>query len=255
LRVAAGPVLVAVDDWPWLDGASAGAVVFAARRLAGEDVRFLVARRVGRDTELERVAEPAGVVRVALGPLSFGAVSGLLAARLGEPLPRRVARLVFDTCGGNPLFAVELGRAVVERGVPEIGAGLPVPAVLGELFGARVAGLPPQVRRALLAVALSHGLTGDELAAVAGPLAVEDGQGTRCWPRRRPGPLPRPGGATCTPPWARRWVTRCWRPGTGRWPRPSRKRGWRGRWRRRRPRRRRGGRSPMPPSWPGRRCG
>jgi len=170
----AGPVLVGVDDLPWLDGASAAAVVFAARRLAGEDVRFLVARRSGRASELERVAEPAGVVRVELGPLSFGAVSGLLAARLGRALPRRVARLVFDTCGGNPLFAVELGRAVLERGVPEIGAGLPVPGVLGELFGARVAALPPGVRRALLAVALSAGLTGAELAAVAGPLAVED---------------------------------------------------------------------------------
>jgi hypothetical protein len=178
LRVAsaAGPVLVAVDDLPWLDAASAGAVVFAARRLAGQDVRFLVARRSGPDTELEKVAEPAGVVRVALGPLSFGVVSGLLAARLARPLPRRVARLVFEACGGNPLFAVELGRAVVERGVPEIGAGLPVPAVLGELFGARVGALPPPVRRALLAVALSGGLTGEELAAVAGPLAVEDGQ-------------------------------------------------------------------------------
>jgi DNA-binding CsgD family transcriptional regulator len=178
LRVAAGggPVLVAVDDVPWLDGASAEAVVFAARRLAGEDVRFLVARRSGRDTELERVAEPAGVVRVALGPLSFGAVSGLLAARLARPLPRRVARLVFEACGGNPLFAVELGRAVVERGVPEIGTGLPVPAVLGELFGARVAGLPAGVRRALLAVALSHGLTGEELVTVTDPLAVEDGR-------------------------------------------------------------------------------
>src|SRR5262245_55669348 len=39
-RVAeAGPVLVAVDDLPWLDQASAGALVFAARRLAGHDVR------------------------------------------------------------------------------------------------------------------------------------------------------------------------------------------------------------------------
>jgi DNA-binding CsgD family transcriptional regulator len=171
---AAGPVLVAVDDLPWLDGASAGAVVFAARRLAGEDVRFLVARRDGRPTELERVLEAAGVARVALGPLSLGAVSGLLAARLGEPLPRRVVRLVFDTSGGNPLFALELGRAVAERGLPEIGAALPVPGVLGELFGARVAALPPGVRRALLAVALSPGLTGAELAAVVDPLVAED---------------------------------------------------------------------------------
>jgi DNA-binding CsgD family transcriptional regulator len=177
LRVAAaaGPVLVAVDDLPWLDGASAAAAVFAARRLAGEDVRFLVARRGGqRPAELERVLEPAGVARLALGPLSFGAISALLAARLGEPLPRRVARQVSEVSHGNPLFALELGRAVAERGLPEIGAGLPVPEVLGELFGARIAALPPPVRRALLAEALSGGLTGQELAAVAGPLAVQD---------------------------------------------------------------------------------
>src|SRR6516165_4901104 len=140
LRVAAGagPVLVAVDDLPWLDGASAAAVAFAARRLAGHDVRFLVSRRAGRASELETALEPAGVVRVELGPLSFGAISALLAGRLGGPLPRRVARQVFEASGGNPLFAMELGRAVLERGVPELGAALPVPAVLAELFGARV---------------------------------------------------------------------------------------------------------------------
>jgi len=178
LRVAAraGPVLAAVDDLPWLDGASAAAVAFAARRLAGHDVRFLISRRAGRPSELEQVLEPAGVVRVELGPLSFGAISGLLAGRLAAPLPRRVIRQVFDTCGGNPLFALELGRAVLERGLPEIGAGLPVPEVLGELFGARVGALPPGVRRALMAVALGGGLSGEELAAVADPLAVEDAQ-------------------------------------------------------------------------------
>jgi len=177
LRLASdgGPVLVAVDDLPWLDGASAAALVFAARRLAGHDVRFLVSRRSGRPAELEQVLEPAGVARVELGPLSFGAISALLAGRLAGPLPRRVARQVFEASGGNPLFAVELGRAVLERGVPEIGAALPVPEMLGELFGARVGALPPPVRRALLAVALSHGLTGAELAAVTDPLAVEDG--------------------------------------------------------------------------------
>jgi DNA-binding NarL/FixJ family response regulator len=48
--------------------------------------------------------------------------------------------------------------------------------VLGELFGARVGALPPPVGRALLAVALSPGLTGAELAAVADPLAVQDAE-------------------------------------------------------------------------------
>jgi hypothetical protein len=120
------------------------------------------------------VLEAAGVVRVELAPLSLGAVSALLAARLAGPLPRRVIRQVFEASGGNPLFALELGRAVAERGVPDIGAALPVPAVLAELFGARVGALPPLVRRALLAVALSAGLTAAELAAVTDPLAVQD---------------------------------------------------------------------------------
>jgi len=176
LRLASdgGPVLVAVDDLPWLDAASAGALVFAARRLAGHDVRFLVSRRGRLPSELETVLEPAGVARLELGPLSLGAVSGLLAGRLGRSLPRRVARQVFEASGGNPLFAVELGRAVLERGLPEIGAGLPVPEVLGELFGARVRALRPGVRRALLAVALSAGLSEEELAAVVDALVIED---------------------------------------------------------------------------------
>src|SRR5262249_31637029 len=78
-----------------------------------------------------------------------------------------------QTCGGNPLFALELGRAVAERGVPEIGAGLPGPAMLGELFGARVGALPPGLRRALLAGALGAGLTRQGLAAGAEPLGWE----------------------------------------------------------------------------------
>jgi DNA-binding CsgD family transcriptional regulator len=175
LRVMSGRgrVLVAVDDVPWLDRASAEALVFTARRLEDRDVRFLLSRRGGRPSELERVLAPAPVV-LELGPLSLGAINHLLSDRLGRSLPRRVVRQLFETCGGNPLFALELGRAVVERGVPEIGTGLPRSALLDELFGARVGTLAPSVRRTLLAVALSGGLSEDELLAVVDPLAVED---------------------------------------------------------------------------------
>jgi len=65
---------------------------------------------------------------------------------------------------------------VLERGLPEPGTGLPVPEVLGELFGARVRALRPGVRRALLAVALSAGLSEEELAAVVDRLVIEDAQ-------------------------------------------------------------------------------
>src|SRR5262249_8604134 len=99
-----GPVLVVVDDLPWLDGGSAGALAVAARRLAGEDVRYLVARRGGPSSELERVVDPRGVVRLAVGPLSIGAINRLLIDRLGRSLPRRAVREVFETSRGNPLF-------------------------------------------------------------------------------------------------------------------------------------------------------
>src|SRR5262245_46260573 len=176
LRLVSGRerLLVAVDDLPWLDGASEAALVFAARRLAGDDVRYLVSRRPGEAAELERVVEPAGVRFLELGPLSFGAIDRLLSDRLGRSLPRRVSRQLFETSGGNPLFALELGRAVTERGVPEIGAALPLPAELEGLFGARLEAMAPEVRRALLAVALADRPSGEELAAVVDPLAVED---------------------------------------------------------------------------------
>src|SRR5262249_4869041 len=101
----------------WVSGGGGGAGgggggggrggVCGGGRLAGGEVGFVVARRSGRPWELGRAAGPAGVARLELGPLSFGAISGLLAARLARPLPRRVARQVFQASGGNPLFALE----------------------------------------------------------------------------------------------------------------------------------------------------
>jgi DNA-binding CsgD family transcriptional regulator len=167
-------VLVAVDDLSRLDPASGEALVFATRRLADRDVRYLLSRPSGPPSELERVLEPGGVDTLAVGPLSFGAINHLLAARLGRSLPRRVLRQLYEMSAGNPLLALELGRAVLEHGPPEIGATLPVPTGLDELFGERVASLEPDVGRALLAVALNTGLRGDELAAVVDPLVIED---------------------------------------------------------------------------------
>src|SRR5215468_9145920 len=92
-----------------------------------------------RSCELKEVLDPEGIVRRKVGPLSLGAINRLLSDRVGQSLPRRVLRQVFETSGGNPLFAVELGRTLTEGGLPEIGAALPVPERLDTLFGARVA--------------------------------------------------------------------------------------------------------------------
>ena len=167
-------VVVAVDDVPWLDRASADALAFAARRLAHSDVRFLLARRPGPSTALEVAFNPPGVESLELGPLSLGAVRAVLSQRLGLVLPRRVLRRVFDACAGNPLYALELGRMIQQRGTPEIGDELPIPDLTDDVFGPRVLGLAGPVRTALLAVALSPTLTRRQLVAVVDPLAVED---------------------------------------------------------------------------------
>ncbi len=167
-------LLLAVDDVPWLDRASADALTFAARRLAGCDVRFLLARRPGAATLLEGAFTPPGADSLELGPLSLGAVRALLSQRLDLSLPRRVLLRVFEATGGNPLFALELGRLLRERGTPEIGAELPIPDFVDDVFGPRVEGLPDPVWRALLAVALSPALNRLQLAAVVDPLAIDD---------------------------------------------------------------------------------
>jgi len=167
-------LFVAVDDVPWLDRASEEALTFAARRLAGSDVRFLLARRPGAPTMLETAFTPPGAESLEIGPLSLGATRALLTERLDLTLPRRVLLRVFESTGGNPLFALELGRLLRERGTPEIGAELPIPDFVDDVFGPRVAGLSDGVRRALLAVALSPTLNRAQLVAVADPLAIED---------------------------------------------------------------------------------
>lgn len=167
-------VLVAVDDAQWLDPPSAEALSFAARRLPRQRVRFLITRRTGCEADLERALQPDLIERVELAPLSFGATARLLSERFGPVFSHRVLRQLHATSHGNPLFALELGRLLVEAGVPEIGGDLPVPRVVDDIFGPRVRDLPEPVGRALLAVALDSGLSQFELSRVADPLAVED---------------------------------------------------------------------------------
>jgi len=169
-----GPVLVAIDDIQWLDPSSSEAILFAARRLSGERIRFMITRRTGRESELERVMPAALVERLEVAPLSFGATSRLLSDRLGSVLTHRVVRSVHSTSHGNPLFSLELGRSLMAAGMPDVGAELPVPHLVEDIFGPRVRELPGAERQALLAVALSAGLSLSELSKIVEPLALED---------------------------------------------------------------------------------
>jgi len=72
------PAPVAIDDLQWLDGPSAEALAFAARRLDDARVGFLLARRPGGPSAVERALERRSLQRLAVGPLSPWAIRELL---------------------------------------------------------------------------------------------------------------------------------------------------------------------------------
>jgi DNA-binding CsgD family transcriptional regulator len=173
------PLLVAVDDLQWLDRPTADALAFAVRRLAGlppggARARVLLAARAGTSSVVERALAPAGPRIVEVGPLSAAAVRRMLSDRLGLTMPRHVLRRVYETTLGYPLFALEVGRTLAERGLPALGQDLPVPDTVEELLGKRVSQLPGPVRRLLLALALGGDLDRAQLRAIADPGAVDE---------------------------------------------------------------------------------
>jgi DNA-binding CsgD family transcriptional regulator len=171
---AGGVVLVAVDDVQWLDSASADVLAFAARRLRDSTVRLLFAQRTGTESAVVGALGTEGCRHLEVGPLSLGATRRLLAERLGLTLPRRVLRRVFDAAHGNPLFVLQLGRTLAERGVPAVDEELEIPDDLEELVGTRVSELPEPVRLILVAAGLSGDLRRSQLAAVTDPSAVDE---------------------------------------------------------------------------------
>ncbi|MEV6929533.1 ATP-binding protein, partial [Dactylosporangium sp. NPDC051485] len=79
LRAAAAerPLLLVVDDLPWVDGASAAALGFAARRVTDEPLTLLAAARTAADGPLDGLRLPERQLR----PLALRPAAALLAAR------------------------------------------------------------------------------------------------------------------------------------------------------------------------------
>lgn len=167
-------LLIAVDDIQWLDPPSADALAFAARRLEGEAIQFLLAKRPATTSPLEPALERQGLELLEVGPLSLGATRRMLAVRLGLTIPRQLLRRLVDATLGNPLFALEVGRTLAERGLPSVGEDLPVPDTVEDLLDTRAARLPPRSRKLLLAVALSADLRSAELVRIADEAALDE---------------------------------------------------------------------------------
>ena len=153
---SARPVLIAIDDVQWLDASTGAALAYVIRRLAGERIGFLLARRSGEAAAevLDVRSEGVEVTSIEVGPLSLSSVHHLIRSRTGRVLPRPTLHRILEASGGNPLHALGIAQAFVDAGVPdELSGALPAPGTLLELVGRQVRRLPADVREALLAVA------------------------------------------------------------------------------------------------------
>ncbi|GAB3434312.1 ATP-binding protein [Flindersiella endophytica] len=183
-------VLLAIDDVPWLDRATADTLRFALRRLRTEPLRLLVTRRIADGLQaapadgapLQELVPVEMIERRRLGPLDAKAIGRLLDERLGAPLPAQSVRLLAERTAGNPFWALEVGAALAGNDAgDDSGSGeLPVPGSLSALVAERVAAISSPAREALLVVsALSHPPASLVLRALAGvvpdpPEAIDD---------------------------------------------------------------------------------
>ncbi|MEV4869869.1 helix-turn-helix transcriptional regulator [Streptomyces syringium] len=142
-----------VDDFQWVDRASADALLFAARRLGADGVGLLFA---ARDTAEARhtLKDVPGLTVAGLDAADAALV---LAARSAVPPVPDVAALVVAATGGNPLALRETAGLLTPEqltGRAPLPDPLPVGDGIGAVFGEQIARLPEATRLVLLVAAL-----------------------------------------------------------------------------------------------------
>lgn len=155
-------VLCVVDDAHWLDPASAGAVLFCARRLGADRVMMVLAARDGAAAPFEA----PGLAEITLAGLDVEAARALLAMRSsGEPADEVAHRLI-DATNGNPLALLELPGELTQaqlHGSAELPATLHLTDRVEQAFLDRSLRLPAAVQTLLLLVATDDSSQPDAL--------------------------------------------------------------------------------------------
>lgn len=182
------PILIVVDDVPWLDQASGRVLAFIARRTTGTRLGFLATMR----TDEEGLFDRSNIGTYELGPLSHPSAEALLDSRYPALTARARYRLLSEA-RGNPLALLELPIALQSQTTARMFTGtLPLTNRLQSVFAGRISALPARTRHALLLAvldgtadlkALRYGDPGSEaddlIAAEQGRLISIDGAAAR----------------------------------------------------------------------------
>ncbi|MEU5786321.1 AAA family ATPase [Micromonospora purpureochromogenes] len=146
------PLLLVVDDLPWLDRVSARVLSFVARRLTGTRVGFLGASRSGQESFFDSAGMPEHEVK----PLDEAAAIALVEHRFPNLAPWVRMRLLAES-QGNPLALLELPVSLSEQqrigtsALPEV---LPLGTRLQAIFASRIRRLPAATQQLLLLAVL-----------------------------------------------------------------------------------------------------
>lgn len=145
-------VVLAIDDVQWLDSSSRLAVAFAVRRLTGP-VGMLATIRTGENAAVGswlQLPRPDAVRRIAMPPMSVGALYAVLADRLGRSFTRPAIVRIGELSGGNPFYALELARAAGDR---PLSADISLSDGLNDLIRSKIRSAASDIGDVLLAVA------------------------------------------------------------------------------------------------------
>jgi adenylate cyclase len=165
-RLAAGPLVLVVEDLHWADAASIELIGAVADRLADRRLLVLLMYRPTLEPDaLGTSHTPHTAIEVTA--LSRSGSEDLLAAWFGDSthlFPERLRALILERAGGNPLYLEEVVRALLLAGVlvrdgqtwhcTAEAATAQVPATLHGLLLARLDRLAAAERRVIQAAAV-----------------------------------------------------------------------------------------------------
>ena len=161
------PVLVVVDDVHWLDEPSAGALLFAARRLDADPVALLLATRSGESSPFDGT----GIEEELVTGLDRVTACTLLETA-GPTVVPAVADRLHALTDGNPLALIHVATLLDDEqrlGRTPLDEPLPIGLELQRALHRQLVGLPEVTRQALTVVAAEP--TGD-LAVVDAALTT-----------------------------------------------------------------------------------
>ncbi len=169
-------LVVGLDDAQWCDPATATALGFAARRLRGERVAFVLSVRTGPSVAPAPFIEagfPETRETIGVGPMTIGALGKLIHERHGVAHPRPLLVRIHQASNGNPFVALEMSHSLLTRGVdPAPGDPFPVSPTAGPLVRDHLASLSGPAREVLLVVAMASHPTVALLDRILGPGAL-----------------------------------------------------------------------------------